>query len=212
MGRAKVIFGVSLCVLFGLAGLEAGSAEEETPVRLAVYAAAPKADASLGVTSSVVATTTVKRLLSDVIPTTRKAATDAVWFTTKRMDELVTLVVVHTKPKLADVIQLKDYPLYLLPTQAGKAKYCVSLEIVAGVSQLKGTQTFDPPLTMILTYPDGTRPFLLIKNKKDVLYFDEMGGTLPKDEGFTGTVTKKANSYEITVTSWPAGDPCLGGG
>ncbi len=113
-------------------------------------------------------------------------------------------------------ISIKDYQA----DKAGKAlplnlkqppHFLFSIEIT-GLSDSKSVVIFDPPLSITLTYPGGTSPFVLTKDKKKALSLLEMqtGKAALEDSEIRVLFVGPAKTV-LEVKSWFAGDPCFGG-
>ena len=209
MRQSGFVSWVLLVLLMGsVMGVGVVAAQVATdPTRVAVYAATIQADPS----TVVISTKTTWGSSGSVMDQELIAASNALSQGMKKSADLISVTAALPNPDKDAVIQLKEYPLYLLPDGGKNLRFGFSIEFPSGANVVKGVQTFDPGLHIQITVPGDSNPFLLFQNKGKPIYLKNQNGDVNLPE-LKGTVTSKGDGkYEVLVKSWLAGDPCGGG-
>jgi hypothetical protein len=191
-----------------------GAPAQTDPTRVAVYAsslqAGGSADKASPVTSAAISTMTVWGSYGGVLNKETDLALSAVGAFSK--GPAVSVQVILPNPEPAAVIQLKEYPLDALPGGSKDLKFSFTLEVTSAGAPEKGLQTFKDPLTIILRFPEGSKPFFLANEKNTRVYLKDMVVKPESLPDFNGSVKPFGqNGYIIEVHSWQAGDPCCSG-
>jgi hypothetical protein len=124
----------------------------------------------------------------------------------------------YTYEKAAYGIVIKEYPVEKLDgvrSTSNNAKlqphFAFSIEIVDW-SGREYITAFRPPLSIKLSYPKGTNPFILTKDKSKAVFLQDLKGKpglLP--ESTIKVLTVGETEAAIEVNNWFPGDPCCGG-
>lgn len=110
------------------------------------------------------------------------------------------------------VIQLKEYPLDSLPGNVKGLKFSFTMEILGAGTVENGIQHFSMPVRIVVTFPKGSDPFVLAKEKARRVFLKDMVKNPDLLDGFDGKVTAQGDTaYLIEVNAWRAGDPCCSG-
>jgi hypothetical protein len=127
--------------------------------------------------------------------------------------------VTYTSEKPLFGIVLKEYPVEKLKSVNSTSNsnlklqphFAFSIEIVDGDGKDYDT-SFQPPLTIALTYPKGTNFFILDKEKNQAVFMQDLR---KNPEALSGSVIKVQTLTDtdviIQVLKWVPGDPCCGG-
>jgi hypothetical protein len=124
----------------------------------------------------------------------------------------------YTYEKAAYGIVIKEYPVEKLDgvrSTSNNAKlqphFAFSLEVVDWTGK-EYPAAFNTPLTVTLSYPKGTKFFILTRDKSRAVFLQDLKGnpSLLPDSTIRVSALDETTAV-IQVSKWFPGDPCCGG-